>query len=173
MKKLILVAALAASAMSSALWAADAVRVGYVDLRRVVVESKSGKQHKAELDKLVKAKQGEIEKEEQKLKAMQQEFEKERLTLTESQRQTRQKDFQEKVQAYQKLGAEAQNQLAQRDNEYTQEALGVIRGIIADVAKAEKIGLVLEKRDNSVLYAEDGLDLTDKVLQKYDARSGK
>jgi len=38
-------------------------------------------------------------------------------------------------------------------------------------AQAEKLMLVLEKNEQPVLYAEDGPDLTDRVIKAYDAKS--
>ena len=148
--------------------AADSVKIGYVDVRAVLLESKAGKQHKANMEIVVKDKQAAIKKEEDKLKGMQQTLEKEILTLTEAQKQEKQRSFQEKVQAYQKMGQEAERDLRQKDSEFTNKSLEEIRQVIADVAKEEKIGLMLGKAE--VLYADDGMDLTAKVIQKYDSR---
>lgn len=150
--------------------AADGVKIGYVDVRAVVLESKSGQQHKAEMEKFVKSKQDALKKEEEKLKALQQSLEKEMLTLTEAQKQDKQRGFQEKVQAFQKNAQEAEREVRQKDAEYTNKALGEVRALITDVAKDEKVGLVLGKTEMSVLYAEEGMDLTAKVIKKYDSR---
>jgi len=153
--------------------AADNVKIGYVDVRTVLLESKSGKQHKTSLETYIKDKQAAIKKEEDKLKSLQQTLEKEMLTLTESQKQDKQRGFQEKVQAFQKLAQDSERELRQKDTEFTNKSLDEIRKVIAEVAKEEKIGLMLGKTDMSVLYAEEGMDLTAKVIQKYDSRPGK
>ena len=150
--------------------AADSVKIGYVDVRAVVLESKSGQQHKVEMEKFVKDKQAVLKKEEEKLKTLQQTLEKEMLTLTEAQKQDKQRGFQEKVQAFQKSAQDAERDLRQKDTEYTNKSLEEIRKVIAEVAKEEKTGLVLGKTEMSVLYAEDGMDLTPKVIKKYDSR---
>jgi len=150
--------------------AADSVKIGYVDVRAVVLESKSGQQHKVEMEKFVKDKQAVLKKEEEKLKTLQQTLEKEMLTLTEAQKKDKQRGFQEKVQAFQKSAQDAERDLRQKDTEYTNKSLEEIRKVIAEVAKEEKTGLVLGKTEMSVLYAEDGMDLTPKVIKKYDSR---
>ena len=150
--------------------AADSVKIGYVDVRAVVLESKSGKQHKAEMEKFVKDKQAALKKEEDKLKALQQTLEKEMLTLTDAQKQDKQRGFQEKVQVFQKSAQDAEREVRQRDTEYTNKALEEVRKVITEVAKEEKVGLMLGKTEMSVLYAEEGMDLTAKVIQKYDSR---
>jgi outer membrane protein len=152
--------------LSTPVLAADNVKIGYVDVRAVVLESKAGQQHRAEMEKFVKDKQTALKKEEDKLKSLQQTLEKEMLTLTEAQKQDKQRGFQENVQAFQKRVQDDERELRQKDTEYTNKAVEEIRKIIADVAKDEKVGLVLGKVE--VLFAEDGMDLTPKVIQKYD-----
>ncbi len=153
--------------------AADSVKIGYVDVRAVVLESKSGQQHKAQMEKFVKDKQTVLKREEEKLKTLQKSLEKEVLTLTEAQKQEKQRGFQEKVQAFQKDAQNAEREVRQKDSEYTSKAIEEVRKLITEVAKEEKVGLVLGKTEMSVLYAEDGMDLTAKVIKKYDSRAAK
>ena len=170
MKRIAVVAAVAGLLSSMAAIAADKPAIGYVDVRVVLVESKAGKLHKASMDKFVQDKQTALKKEEEKLKSLQQTLEKEMLTLTDAQKQEKQRGFQEKVQTLQKSAQDAERELRQKDADYTNKALDEIRKIITDVAKEEKLSLVLGKTEMSVLYSEDGMDLTPKVTQKYDAR---
>lgn len=176
MNRFIFVLAIAIPVLASPLapvLAEDGVKIGYVDLRKVLTESKAGKQHKAEMEKLIKQKQDQLSKEEQKLRDLQQSLEKEKLVLTEAQRQEKQQQFQQRVQDFQRQRAEAQQELSQRDNQFTQRAVADIQDIIREIAKQEKLILVFEKNDMPVLYAADGPDLTEKVLQRYNARPGK
>jgi len=170
MKQQIMLCLVAGLLISAPVLAADSVKIGYVDLRAVVLESKSGKQHKAEMEKFVKDKQAALKKEEDKLKALQQTLEKEMLTLTDAQKQDKQRGFQEKVQVFQKSAQDAEREVRQRDTEYTNKALEEVRKVITEVAKEEKVGLMLGKTEMSVLYAEEGMDLTAKVIKKYDSR---
>lgn len=158
---------------SAPVLAADALKVGYVDVRAVLVESKSGKQHRADVEKYIKDKQATLKKEEEKLNSLRQSLEKEQLTLSDAQKQEKQKGFQEKVQALQKLAQDADRELRQKDADFTNKSLEEVRKIITEVAKEEHVGLVLGKTEMSVLYADDGMDLTAKVIQKFDARAGK
>lgn len=146
-------------------------RIGYVDMQRVIAESAAGKRAKADLEGMAKQKQEQVARESQKLKALQQALEKEQLTLTETQKRTKQRDFEQKVQAYQQLAGDAQRELSQKEAEHFRTVLVGIRDIIREIAKGEKLMLVLEKNEQPVLYAEDGPDLTDRVIKAYDAKS--
>ena len=151
--------------------AAEKPTVGYVNLHKVLIESKVGKRNMAELDKLVKEKKSMIAGEEAKLQAMQQTFQKDQLLLTDAQKLEKQKAYQEKVEATQRMASEAQRAVSVKDNEYANKAAAEIRSVIADLAKEMKLGFVLDSSEGSVLYAEEGMDLTQKVLEKYAAKA--
>jgi len=151
--------------------AAEKPTVGYVNLHKVLLESKVGKRNKAELDKLIKEKESMISGEEAKLQAMQQAFQKEQLLMTDVQKQEKQKAFQEKAEAYQKMVGEAKQAVSKKDNEFASKSVADIKVIVADLAKDMKLHLVLDASAGSVLYAEEGMDLTQKVIEKYDAKA--
>ena len=151
--------------------AAEKQAVGYVDMRQVFVESKIGKKNMADLDKLRKEKESVLAGEESKLQAMQQAFQKDQLLMTDAQKLEKQKAFQEKAEAYQKMVGEAKQVVSKKDNEYANKSVTDIKAVVADLAKEMKLHLVLDASGGSVLYAEEGMDLTQKVLEKYDAKA--
>lgn len=154
-------------------YGADSLRIGYVDMRQVLVASKAGKAHQAEMQRMIKEKQSELDKETQKLQAMKDSFEKEQMTLSDVQKKAKQKEFQDEMQKYQQEVGDAQNLVHQKDSEYTQKAVAKIRGIIAQIAQKDKLNLVFEKTELMVLYSDPGLDITQQVMQKYDASGAK
>ena len=150
--------------------AADKPTIGYVNLHTVLIESKVGKRNKAELNKLIKQKESAISAAQDKLKAMQESFQKEQLLMTDDQKKAKQKEFQEKAQAYQEMVNEAKNAVGEKDKEYANKSLAEIKPIIAEIAKDMKISIVFDANELSVLYAEKGMDLTQKVIERYDAK---
>lgn len=149
------------------------VKIGFVDVRAAVTESKTGKQFRAEMDTYVKNKQASLKKEEDKLTSLKQKLEKEGLTLSDAQKQQKQKDFQEKVQALQTMAGDADRELRQKDAEFNKQTMEKVRKIANDLAKSEKLNLILIVGREGVLYAEEGMDLTAKVMEKLDAGAGK
>lgn len=154
-------------------WAqAEEVRIGYVDLRKVMTESAAGKRAKAEIEKIVKQRQESLGRSEQQLKSLQEAYEKDKLLLSEAQRQAKQQEFDEKVRAFQQSRAQAQREVEQQEREFTRRMIPEIRNVIHEVAKERKLTLVFEKNEMPVLYAVDGPDLTDTVIKRLDAKSG-
>jgi outer membrane protein len=157
--------------LNTPILAADKPGIAYVDARKVLLESKVGKKNKAAFEKMIKEKEATFAKEEEKLKAMEQAYQKDQLLMTEEQKKTKQQAFQEKVKSFQKMVKEAKQEVTKKDNEFASKALGEIRGIVADIAKEMKLSLVLEASESGLLYAEDGMDLTQKVMERYDAKA--
>lgn len=151
--------------------AAEKPAIGYVNLHRVLLESKVGKRNKVELDKLIKEKEDLIAGEEAKLQAMQQAFQKDQLLLTDAQKLEKQKAFQEKAEAYQKMVNEAKQDVNKKDSEFANKSLAEIKTVVAALAKETKLSIVFDANELSVLYADDGMDLTQKVIERYDAKS--
>ncbi len=152
---------------SVAAHAAGGLKIGFVDMRQVILESKAGREHQAQMEKLIKERQGPLNLEKEKLQAMRNRFMKEQLTLTNVQKAAKQKQFQTELQKYQDMAGEAQNALRKQDNEYMQRSIGTIKGIIAKVAHRDKLNLVFERTQLMVLYSDPGMDITQQVMQMY------
>jgi len=170
MKKFVLIVLLG-FLVSGAAVAADTPAVGYVNLHTVLVESKVGKKNKAALDKLVKQKETAISAEQDKLKKMQESFQKEQLLMTDDQKRAKQQEFQQKATAYQEMVNEAKQAINKKDNEFASKSLADIKPVIAEIAKEKKISIVFDANELSVLYAEKGMDLTQQVIERYDAKA--
>lgn len=167
----LIVALLVVGAGSLSVAQAEDIKFGYVDMRKVMTESKQGKKARAELEKLVKSKTAEIDKQEKTLKDMQESFEKDKLILKPEQIQAKQKEFQEKLGVYQKLKAESQRELQQKDQEFSRKTLGEIQKVVAEIAKEKNLTLVFDAHERPVIYSAPGPDLTDEVLKKYNAQA--
>lgn len=171
MKKFVLLTLLVFFFNGVATAATDKPAIAYVNLHAVLLESKIGKRNKIALEKLIKEKESALSSEQSKLQAMQQAFQKDQLVLTDDQKKARQKEFQEKAEAYQNMVAEAKQAVNKKDGEYANKSVAEIKIIIAALAKELKLSIVFDASELSVLYAEEGMDLTKKVIERYDAKA--
>jgi outer membrane protein len=157
--------------LSGITMAAEKPAIGYVDMRQVMLESKIGKKNRTIIEKFVEDKKAGVAREEAKLKALQESFQKDQLLMSDAQKKDKQKEFEGKVEAYQKMVAEAKQDINQKDTEFTNKTVTEVKDIIRDIAKEMKISLVMEASEMGLLYADEGMDLTAKVMQKYDAKA--
>lgn len=145
-------------------------RVAYVDLQKALQTVEAGKKAKSDLEKEVKAKREELEKLQANLQKEFEALEKKSGIMNESAKAQKQAELQKKVAELQKNAFESQNELGKRERELTKPLIEELRSIIEGLGKEKGFQLILEKNEGAVLYAETGSDLTDQVVDRFNAR---
>lgn len=151
--------------------AAEKGGMAYVNLPKVMTDSKAGQKNRAELEKLAKDKQGALQKDEEKLKKLQEDFQKNQLLLTDQQKQQKQQEFQTKVEAFQKAQNEARQALGKREGELVNKAMTDIRAIAKDLAKEKGYSMIIFLPESAVLHVDDSIDVTATVIERYNAKT--
>ncbi len=154
-------------AMSTA--AADEVKIGYVDLHRALEESDEGQRIKNELEQEFQQRQQQLDQSQQEIMQKQEQFEQQAMMMSEEQRQQQGMEIQQEVQELQQTYMTLQNELAQQEAEATSRLLDEMSSVIEGIAEEKGFTMVIEKTDTSVLYSVDGLDLTDELIDRYNA----
>lgn len=171
MKKTVLIFVAVLLAWAGTVYAQDSMKIGYVNMRKALNECKAGKSAKETLEKSIKDKQEILDKQKKELEEMQDDFEKKSSLLSDKAKQEKQDEFQKKLQEYQKLLADSQKEINEKEGDVTKKIIDDIRGIAKDIGKKEGYTLIFEETEISVIYAMDGLDLTDKVIELHDAKN--
>ncbi len=145
------------------------VKIGYVDLNKALNESKKGKDAKAELEALVRNKQASIDELENKINEMRQEYDKQAQAFSESARKVKEEEIENAIRNYQKVVGEAQAEVEKKRKEFTSKIINELKEVIARIAEEEGFTIILESSEGLVLYSKKELDLTDKVINRYDS----
>jgi Skp family chaperone for outer membrane proteins len=64
-----------------------------------------------------------------------------------------------------------QQDLRQKENEMTGDILKELEKIVNEVGKSEKFTLIMER--SQILYSDQGIDITNKVIEVYNSRAKK
>jgi len=150
------------------------MRLGHVDLARIAAESETGKVGQKQLADLKKKLQGQIEAKRKSLEKQQAAIEAKLKTLTPPQREAKAKEFQKKVEEFQKFGLNAEKELQARQEEFTGKLYKEIEQACAELGKAQGLALVVIKRE--LLYLGSGVDaqdVTDGVIALVDKGAKK
>lgn len=150
-------------------WAENNVKLGFIDIQRAISESESGKKARDRFQAQVKKAEADLMKEKQEMERMKSEFEKKGPLLKEEERRNLEIDLQRRYVSYQRSMQDYQQELRQREGEMTADILKDLEKIVNEVGKAEKFTLILER--SQVLYSDQGVDITNKVIQLFNARS--
>jgi outer membrane protein len=146
-------------------------RLGHADLARIAAESETGKAGQTQMLALKKKLQGQIEAKRKQLEKQKDAIQAKLKTLTPPQREARAKEFQKKVEEFQKFGMNAEKELQARQEEFSDKLFKAIEQASADIGKAKGLALVVIKRE--LLYLGSGVeaqDVTDEVIKKIDKK---
>jgi len=165
------------SLAASPVLAADAaMKIGLVDLFRAVNESEQGKKAKTELEAMIKVKQDSLEEKGKAIEKLKAELDKQGGVLSGEAKKAKEEEMERLAREYQRNVADSQNDVRKKEGELTGRIVKELRDIVTDIAQEDKYTMVLEKAEGLVLFADKDLDITDKVIKKFDEtkpKSGK
>ncbi len=142
------------------------VKIGIVDLHRLINESEVGKKAKAELENLIRSKQVTIDEKGKQIEALKAEIDKQAAVITADAKKAKEEELERFVRDYQRIISDSQAEVKKKEAELTTEILKQAREVINKIAQEGSYSLVLEKADGLVLYFSSGLDITDRVIKK-------
>jgi outer membrane protein len=145
------------------------VKIGFIDVQRAISESQAGKRAKEKFQAQVKKAEADLLKEKQELERLKSDLDKKGPLLKEDEKRNLEGDLQRRYVNYQRSMADQQQELRQREGEMTGDILKELEKIVSEVGKAEKFTLILER--SQVLYSDQGVDITNKVIELYNSRN--
>ena len=156
---------------SSPVFAQEKIKVGFIDIQRVIAESQAGKRAKERFQAQVKKAEGDVVKERQDLERLRAELDKKGPLLKEEERRNLEADLQRRSVTLQRAMSDYQQELQQKNNEIMSDILKELEQIVNEVGKADKFTLILER--SQILYSDQGIDITSKVIETYNSRTKK
>jgi outer membrane protein len=146
--------------------------VGFVSLERILREAPAAKRAQKKLEQEFSQRGQELSKMAEQLKKMQGNLEKNALTMSESERQKREREFGDINRDFQRKQREFNEDLAQRRKEEFDGVLERANRAVKQIAEAEKLDIVFQ--NEQVVWASTRIDITDKVIKVLeDTRAGK
>jgi outer membrane protein len=145
---------------------ASAQKIAYVDLQQALNKVEEGKKAKARLQKDFAAKQKSLDSQQNEVKALKEELEKGVMLSDEVKRQ-KAMVLQQKMYELQQLYVQLQQELSQKEAKATKKIFDKMGKIIEQIGKEKGYDLILEKTESSVLYAKQGMDITDELIKRF------
>ncbi len=175
---------LAQGAVVSSAWAgqAPALKVGIVDLDRALKESVAGKQALQTLkqfrDKVMKEindKKRVKDQRETTLRDLQTELTTQSVVLSEPAKREKEEAYRRQVRELRRYVddsnrfiEESERDLREREAELTSRLLRDLLDIIKTVGREESFTIIFEKNERFLLFAADAIDLTEKIIRRFD-----
>ena len=148
---------------------AQEMKVGFVNSDRVLREAVPAKAAQTRLESEFSKRQKEGEDSANKLKSAADKLDKESPTLSEAERNRRQRDLVEQDRELQRKRREFQEDLNQRKNEELSSVVERANKVIKQIFETEKYDLILQE----AVFAGPKVDITDKVIKALNAQGAK
>lgn len=149
------------------------VRIAVVDLQRALNETEDGRRAKAQLKRLFKRRQGALDTKQEELKKMKEEIEKQRSVLSKAALTKRMEEYQKAFVDLQTTYVEYQRELAEKEAELTRQIFRRMERILRRLGQTDNYTLIVERNEAGVMWVPTNLDLTDAVIQRYNAGEGR
>lgn len=172
MKKLLMVCILTL-ALAAPTLAADAPKIGYVNLQRILLESNEGKVAKKTISEKIKSVEAQVKERQDKLKTLKADLEKQAPLLAEEARREKERTYNQQVADLERFTQDVRKDLQQQDADFTRRILKESVDVVKQLGQDGKYTVILERNEGALLYADDSIDLTDKVIELYNAKGKK
>jgi len=151
--------------MAGAAASAQDFKVGIVNLDRIFREANTSKAAQAKLEQEFSKREKEIADLGGQIKAQSEKLERDAPTLSESQRNTRQRQLVEQDREFQRKRREFQEDLNSSKHEELELVIERANRVVRSLAEAEKFDLILQE----AVYVNAKHDITDKVIKTLNA----
>jgi outer membrane protein len=177
---------LAPYVMLDGAWAGQAspgaLKVGIVDLDRALKESAAGKQALSTLkqyrDKVVKEindKKRQKDGKETQLRDLQAELTSQSMVLSDAAKRDKEETYRRQVRDLRKFIddsnrfiEESEREIREREAELTSRLLRDLLEVIRAVGREESFTIIFERNDRILLFVADAIDLTEKIIRRFD-----
>lgn len=151
--------------------AQERIKIGFIDIQRIIAESQAGKKAKDRFQAQVKKAETDVQKERQDLERLKGDLDKKGPLLKEEERRNLEADFQKRSVSLQRTMGDYQQDLQRKNNEMMAEILKELEQVVTEIGKAEKFTLILER--SQILYSDQATDITSRVIEVYNSRVKK
>ena len=140
---------------------ANELKVGYVNTQRIFRDAPAAQKAAKKLEGEFSRRDQDLQKMAKQLPGLQENLEKNSVTMAESDRRNKEKEFGELSREFQRKQREFREDLNLRQNEENAAVIEKANKAIKQIAEAEKYDLVLQ----DVVWVSPKLDMTDRVIK--------
>lgn len=143
-------------------------KAAYIDMQKAIQATSAGKKAKKELEGEFEKKKKDLKKKEDDLKKKAEEFEKKKMVLSDQVREQKQAELQEEMMKFRDELGKSQVMIQQKERDLTKPILEKLQKVIGDLSKEKGYSMVFEKAEQSVIWAQSDLDITDEAVKKFE-----
>ena len=159
MLKKVIVASTALLLISSGVMAEG--KIGFVNSQRILNDAPQAARAKKKIEKDFEKRDQDLQRIAKQWQGLQESMDKNSVTMAESERRTKEREFGELTRDFQRKQREFREDLSQRQNEEMAAIFERVNKIIKQIAEAEKYDIIFQE----AVYANPRIDITDRVIK--------
>jgi outer membrane protein len=152
--------------LATSAYAAD-IKIGVIDTQRIMAESKAGIATRTLFSKEVQENNNRLQAKQKEVQSLQEELNTKGKEMNAVVLAEKQEQYSKAYKELTRMKNDMTQDLETRDNELSQKLLKAIRDIVLQYSQDEKFTLILEK--SSLVSYDSAVEITDKIIQLYDA----
>jgi outer membrane protein len=145
---------------------AQEVKIGVVDMAKIIDLSKQGKKATAEITAKLSSAKKDLEKSQDELIKLKEEIESKAMTLPADVLAKKERTYQDKFLEYQRKYEDYQVTLSAKNTELSRTMLTLMKDIIEKIGTEQGYLVILERTKSGILYSSPGIDLTETVIEE-------
>lgn len=146
---------------------ADVAKIGVFDFGKVLEISSAGKAARAELTKQGEKMADELRHKADELKEIKQRLDREALVMNQEMREQKEREYRIKVNDFREMQQRYKDEAQQMQIKHIGRVQEQVEKLIAEIGKTEGYLIIIEKLKGGVWYHPTPIDLTDRIIQKY------
>lgn len=148
-------------------WAAD-VKIGVVNVKEFQDNSTTFQEIREQLKGKFEALQQKLEEEKQALVKLEEDFRKQSMMLSLGARDDKRNELEKKRRYYKYLYEDLSEQMKDAERDATRRVLQELEGVVKTIAAEDGFTLILERNSPGMIYVDDAINITDRVIEAYD-----
>ena len=151
--------------------AADSIKIGYVDIQKLIDQSDETKKVRSTLESLKTSKEKELEKMVTTAKKLEEDLKKQINILSDDAKKTKVDELEKMDRDIRRFVSDSEAELTKKQREMENSILTELVGIIQKLGQEGDYTLILPA--TVILYSSKGIDITDTVMKKYNETKTK
>jgi outer membrane protein len=148
-------------------------KIGVVDIQKFQKKSKNFQNVSGKLKKRFDTMQQKLDDERNSMIKLEDEFKKQSMMLSLDAQEDKKRELEKKRRYYKYIFEDLSTEMKEAEAEATSDIGKELETIVKKIAEKEGYTLILEKRTLGLIYFSDVIDITDRVVEAYDASSPK
>ncbi|GAB4490132.1 MAG: OmpH family outer membrane protein [Thermodesulfovibrionales bacterium] len=146
------------------------LKIGVVDIQKVLAESKTVQGYRDKLGKDIESRQKTFADKQKAAAQIEERLSKGRSTMSEKDQRALQDSLSDARKELQRLKEDLELEVKKLDRDLTQKMMKEVSDIITQIFDKEGYTIILEKNAAGVLKERSSIDITDKVMKIYDKK---